>query len=178
MAKLLQIAQLGNSLLREKALEIKNPNSAKIKNLINDMITTLKDSNGVGIAAPQVYESKRMFILASKPSVKYPDALKMKPTVIINPKIIKLIGKKKKDWEGCLSIPGIRALVPRYSSVKVEFFNKDGKKKSKLFKDFIARIFQHEFDHLEGLVFLDRIETAKDIVTEKEYQKLISREKK
>ena len=178
MAKLLQIAQLGHPVLRKKALKINKPIFADVKNLIANMIATLKDNNGVGIAAPQVYESKRLFILASNPSQRYPDAPKMKPVPIINPKIIKYSGKKKKDWEGCLSVPGIRALVPRYLSIKVEYITRDGKKKTKLFKDFVARIFQHEYDHLEGLVFLDRIETVKDIITEKEYQKLIAKNTK
>jgi len=178
MAKLLQIAQLGHPILRKKALKINKPISSDIKNLINDMLATLKDSSGVGLAAPQIYQSKRLFILSSSPSPRYPDAPKMKPTPIINPKITKYSGKKKKDWEGCLSIPGIRAQVPRYPSIKVEYMTINSRKKTKMFKDFVARIFQHEYDHLEGMVFLDRLETVKDIITEKEYQKLIAKDKK
>ncbi len=175
MPKLLQIAQLGHSVLRKKSINISNVFDKEVQNLIDDLIATVKDVDGVGIAAPQVYESKRIFIIASKPSKRYPKAPTMRPTVVINPRIIEFSGKKVKDWEGCLSIPGIRALVPRFTIAKVEFTNRDGKKLTRTFKDFVARIFQHEYDHLEGIVILDRIVTTKDIVTEKEYQKIVAK---
>lgn len=174
MPRLLQIAQLGQPVLRRKASVVKNVADKEIQNLINDLILTVKEVDGVGIAAPQVYESKRLFILASHPNPRYPKAPKMKPTAIINPKIISHFNRMTKDWEGCLSIPGIRALVPRYQSVTVEFTTRQGKMVKRQFKDFVARIFQHEYDHLEGTVFLDRMETSKDIITEKEYQKIVS----
>lgn len=173
MPKLLQIAQLGCPILRRKAVVVKNVESKEIQALIDDLILTVKDVDGVGIAAPQVYESKQIFILASHPNSRYPKAPKMKPTAVINPKIISHSQKTIKDWEGCLSISSIRALVPRYDSIVVEFTTKQGKLVQHQFKGFIARIFQHEPDHLDGLVFLDRVETNKDIITEKEYQKIV-----
>jgi len=99
----------------------------------------------------------------------------MKPTAVINPKIISASKEIAKDWEGCLSVPGIRALVPRHTSILVEYTTVTGKKVKKQYKDFIARIFQHEYDHLEGKVFLDRIESTKDIITDKEYLRIISK---
>lgn len=173
MSKLLQIAQLGHPVLRRKAVVVKNVADKGIQTLIDDLILTIKDIDGVGIAAPQVYESKRIFILASHPNLRYPKAPKMKPLAVINPKIMAHSNKMIKDWEGCLSIPGIRALVPRYQSITVEFTTRKGKLEKRQFQGFVARIFQHEYDHLEGLIFLDRIESTKDIITEKEYQKLI-----
>ena len=175
MPRLLQIAQLGHQVLRQKAAVVKNLTDKEIQILIDDLIMTVKDIDGVGIAAPQVYESRRIFILASHPNPRYPKAPKMTPMVVINPKIISHSNKTVKDWEGCLSIPGIRALVPRYQSIEVEFTNRQGKKVKRQFKDFVARIFQHETDHLNGIVFLDRIETSKDIITEKEYTRLVSK---
>lgn len=172
MAKLLQIAHLGNKILRQKAALVKNVSDSKIQELIDDLIVTVKDVDGVGIAAPQVYESKRLFILASHPNPRYPKAPKMKPMAVINPKIISHSGKKSKDWEGCLSIPGIRALVPRWQSIQVEFTDRQNGIMTRSYHDFVARIFQHEFDHLNGIVFIDRLETTKDIITEKEYQKI------
>lgn len=80
-----------------------------------------------------------------------------------------------KDWEGCLSIPGIRALVPRYTQIEVSYKDINGKQNKAAYSDFLARIFQHEYDHLQGIVFLDRLETTKDIITEQEYQKLITK---
>jgi len=80
-----------------------------------------------------------------------------------------------KDWEGCLSIPGIRGLVPRYKTVRTKYLTRDGSIKEQTFSDFLARIFQHEYDHLNGISFLDRLESTKDIITEKEFNKLCPR---
>lgn len=172
---LLQVAQLGQPILRKKAKEVKEVHHADIQKLIHDLIATLMDVNGVGIAAPQVYQSVRLFIVASHPNPRYPNAPYMKPTAVINPKNVSVSKEIAKDWEGCLSVPGIRALVPRSTTISVEFTTADGKKVKKRYKDFIARIFQHEYDHLEGKVFLDRIESTKDIITDKEYLRIISK---
>lgn len=175
MSTLLQIAQLGHPVLRKKTKKAITISDEKIQTLINNLIATAKEVDGVGIAAPQVYQSLQIFILASYPNKRYPKAPKMKPTAIINPKIISYSKEIKKDWEGCLSIPGIRGLVPRSASVDVEYVTRTGKKVTRTYKDFVARIFQHEYDHLQGIVFLDRLETNKDIISEKEYQKQIAR---
>ncbi len=175
MAKLLQVAQLGHKILRKKVKEVQTIDSKEVQNLIDSLIETVMDVNGVGIAAPQVYENMRLFILASHPNPRYPNAPEMKPTAIINPQILWHSEVIVKDWEGCLSIPGIRGLVPRYKTIKVEYIDRKGKKVKKTFEDFVARIFQHENDHLDGIVFLDRMESTKDIITDKEYQKIISK---
>lgn len=172
---LLQIAQLGHIILRKKAKTVKDVKDLTVQKLIDDLITTVIDVDGVGIAAPQVYKSLRVFILASHPNSRYPKAPKMKPTAIINPKITVYSKEVKKDWEGCLSIPGIRGLIPRHYSINVEFTNRDGTRSKKTYKDFVARIFQHEFDHLEGIMFVDRIDSSKDLISEKEYQKLMKK---
>jgi peptide deformylase len=173
MAKLLQIAQLGNEVLRLKSKPVSKIGSHK--GLMEDLKATLKEVNGVGIAAPQVYESKRIFIIHSYPNPRYPEAPEFGPIAVINPEIISHSEAVEEDWEGCLSIPGIRALVPRYEEITVEYQTRDGKKERKRFKNFLARIFQHELDHLNGLVYLDRIKSAKDIVTEKEFLRIISK---
>lgn len=174
---LLQIAQLGHPSLRKKSLPVLNIKDPQIQNLIDNMIVTVMDGDGVGIAAPQVYQQARIFILASHPTSRYPDAPTLEPEAIINPKIIFRSDDIVKDWEGCLSIPGIRGLIPRYESIKVEYTARDGEKINKNLKGFLARIFQHEYDHLDGLVFLDRLEINKDIISEKEYQRMIKKEK-
>ena len=156
---------------------VENIKNQGIQKIINDLMATVIDVDGVGIAAPQVYQSVRLFIIASSPSPRYPNAPKMKPTAIINPTIVSTSSDKLKDWEGCLSVPGIRGLIPRYTSIIVEYTTRDGERKKRKFKDFVARIFQHEHDHLEGLVFLDRLESNKDIVSEKEYQRIIKKQK-
>lgn len=173
MSTLLQIAQLGQPVLREKAKPVTNVKDKKIQQLIDDLLVTVMDVNGVGISAPQVYRSLRIFIVASYPNPRYPNAPQMKPTPMINPRLISHSKKTKKDWEGCLSIPGIRGLVPRFTSVKIEYTSRNGKLvKTEYTNDFVARIFQHELDHLNGVVFLDRLDSNKDIITDKEYHKL------
>lgn len=174
MPKQLNISQLGHTILREPTQEVTEINNPDFQKLIDNMIVTVKNVNGLGIAAPQVYRQERAFIMASKPSNRYPNAPKMEPIAIINPTIISHSKETIKDWEGCLSIPGIRGLVPRYKSISVEFQDRTGKQISKVFTDFVARIFQHEYDHLKGIVFLDRLDSNKDIITEKEYQKIVS----
>jgi peptide deformylase len=141
--------------------------------LIDDLIATVVEVNGVGIAAPQVYESYQIFIISSHSNPRYPNAPEIEPTAVINPKIISHSDEIVKDWEGCLSIPGIRGLVPRYKSITAAYTTRDGKREEGEFMDFLARVFQHEYDHINGVVFLDRLESVRDIITEKEYQKLI-----
>ncbi len=170
---ILDIAELGNPILRCQAQSIEKVREPKILQLIDDLIATAELNNGVGIAAPQVSESYRLFIVASRPSIRYPQAPKMNPTAMINPTIISYSNEIVKDWEGCLSIPGLRGLVPRDRAIEVEYTTIAGDRVRKIFTDFIARIFQHELDHLDGIVFLDRLESNKDLYTEAEYQKRI-----
>lgn len=173
MSRLLQISQLGHPILREKAEEVQHIQNPEVQELIDDMIATVADVNGVGIAAPQVYRNERIFIIASRPGPRYPDAPELEPTAMVNPVIIHTSNNVEKEWEGCLSIPGIRGLVPRYKTIKVGYYTRKEKYVETELDDFIARIFQHELDHLNGMVFLDRLDSTKDVITEKEFQKLI-----
>lgn len=171
--KVLEITELGNPVLRERAREVEDVTDPAVQALIDDLIETAYHANGVGIAAPQVGNTGRVFIISSHPSVRYPDAPGLEPTAIINPEIISKSEETVKGWEGCLSIPGIRGLVPRAKTVRARYTTRDGKNEEKEFSDFVARVFQHELDHLDGILFLDRVESTRDIVTEKEYAKLL-----
>jgi peptide deformylase len=173
MSESLQIAQLGNPILRQQTQLIDNIQDKWLQQLIDDLLVTVSVSNGVGIAAPQVSRSYRLFIVASRPNPRYPNAPSMEPTAMINPKIIANSTEIVKGWEGCLSIPGIRGLVPRYQAIEVEYTSRDGKLHKQELTDFVARIFQHEYDHLDGIVFLDRVETTKEMISELEYQQRI-----
>jgi peptide deformylase len=173
MAEVLQIAQLGNPILRQQAQLVDNVRDESLQQLIDALVATAKTSNGVGIAAPQVSESYRLFIVASHPNPRYPNAPQMEPTAMINPRIMAHSTEVVKDWEGCLSLPGIRGLVPRYQAIEVEYTSRDGQLHRQELTDFVARIFQHEYDHLEGMVFLDRVESTHDLITEQEYQQRI-----
>ena len=173
MANKLDIAQLGADVIRKNATEVIDIDSSTTQKFIDDVMHTCKIEKGMGIAAPQVYQSRSIFIMSSEPNERYPNALKMEPVAIINPKIIFQSKEKIKDWEGCLSLPGIRALVPRYKKIDVSYTNRNGEEVNKVFEGFLARIFQHEFDHLNGTVFIDRVESTQDIVMEAEYYRII-----
>lgn len=172
MSKLLPIIKLGNPVLRQTSSLITNFKDAEIQQLIDDLMATVASSNGVGIAAPQVDQLQRLFIVASRPNPRYPNAPLMEATAMINPKIVSHSTEIVKAWEGCLSVPGIRGLVPRFKSVNVEYTDINGNLQQQELVDFVARIFQHEYDHLNGILFVDLVETTQDLVSEEEYQKL------
>lgn len=174
MAKLLQVAQLGQPLLRETSLPVKDIANVKIQTLIDEMLATVVDVAGLGLAAPQVYELSRIFIIASHPNPRYPDAPYMEPVAVINPKIIKHSRQQYDDWEGCLSIPGLRGLVPRWKWVEVSYQDRTGQQFKRKFIGLVGRIFQHEYDHLEGILFVDRVRSSKDLMTDKEYLRMIA----
>jgi peptide deformylase len=129
--------------------------------------------NGVGIAAPQVASSVRLFIVASRPSPRYPHAPVMEPTAMINPEIVDRSGELVAGWEGCLSVPGTRGSVLRDRAIEVTYFTKHGELVRQELTDFVARIFQHELDHLDGILFPDRVPNLTDLITEAEYLKII-----
>ena len=163
------IAQLGQPILRGVAGKIADPADVAIQALIDDMLVTVVEANGVGIAAPQVFEPLSLFIVASRPNPRYPHAPEMEPTAMINPEILWVSDEKEKCWEGCLSIPGLRGLVPRHKRIGVRYLTRAGDVREEEYADFLARIFQHEFDHVQGMVFIDRVESTRELVTEKEY---------
>ena len=167
------IAQLGASVLRSQSQPIAQIDDVRIIDLIESLIATAAAHNGVGIAAPQIFQPYRLFIVASHPSVRYPHAPTMPPTAMINPRILSHSDEWVKDWEGCLSVPNTRGLVPRYREIEVAYTTQQGELKQQVLTDFIARIFQHELDHLNGVVFTDRVTDPDDLYTEAEYQKII-----
>jgi len=167
-----EIAQLGAKVLRQPAQEVGDVHSLEIRRIIETMRTTLAASQGVGLAAPQISVLKRIIIVASRPTARYPTAPMMEPTVMINPAFQAVSDDQEKGWEGCLSIPGIRALVPRYKEIMIRYTDEKGAVNEARLEGFVARIFQHEADHLDGKVYLDRVVDSKDIISESEYFKL------
>ncbi|WP_114325774.1 peptide deformylase [Candidatus Colwellia aromaticivorans] len=163
------IAQLGNAVLRQKAAEVQNILADECQKIISQMMLAVSEAGGVGIAAPQIHHSVRIFIMCSKPNTRYPDAPLMAPTAIINPEILHYSSDKVKGWEGCLSVPSMRGLVPRHSQIDVRYFDQQGNEQKKELTGFIARIFQHELDHLNGLTFIDQLESTKDLISEFEW---------
>ncbi len=179
MPKTLKITELGDPILRRKAKVVSNAKlrSKTFQSLIDNMVRTCDVKDGVGIAAPQVSHGDQMFILWSRSGKRYKNVPKLGPIAIINPKILSRSKKIIKDWEGCLSIPGIRGLVPRPDRVDVSFTTREGERIKAKVTGFVARIFQHEYDHLNGIVFLDRTD-PRDLLTESEFKKLLKKKKK
>ena len=169
----LTVCQLGNPVLREIAQPIADVRDREVQQLIDQMLVALKENKGVGLAAPQIGRSLQLVIIASHPNERYPHAPQMEPTAMVNPKIIAHSVETEKGWEGCLSVLMIRGLVPRYCEIEVAYTDRLGDRQQTKLTDFVARIFQHEYDHLEGKVFLDRVETNLDLVSELEYQNIL-----
>ncbi|MCW3173164.1 peptide deformylase [Shewanella sp. FYR11-62] len=151
----LPIATVGEKILAQHAQAVIEFDHS-IQLLAENMLTTMIAANGVGIAAPQVFSSVAMFIMASRPNPRYPDAPNMSPVVVINPHIIERSTLMELAEEGCLSIPGQRIKIWRHAQIKVQYHDLNGNLISNTLVGFIARIFQHEFDHIQGITLLER----------------------
>ncbi|MBD1911946.1 MULTISPECIES: peptide deformylase [unclassified Leptolyngbya] len=173
MPELLEIAQLGNPALREIAQPVLDLHNLEFQGFLDRLLATMLEGNGVGIAAPQVGRSLQALIVASRPNLRYPQAPLMEPVIMLNPQLLSHDDEVVVDWEGCLSIPGLRGQVPRYRAIEISYMTRDGKMVRQELTDFVARIFQHEFDHLSGKVYLDRVAQVQDLVTEQEYLKRV-----
>jgi peptide deformylase len=173
----LEICQLGHPSLRQGLAqgiaEITDFADPRLQELIDELLVKVGAANGVGIAAPQVGVNLALVIIASRPTLRYPHAPTMSPTVMLNPQILATEPMMVKDWEGCLSVPGIRGQVPRHRSVTIAYADRWGQAQQQHLTDFVARIFQHEYDHLQGKVFLDRVESTLDLISEAEYHRRI-----
>lgn len=156
------ILRMGNPLLYERAKEVENLDSEDLDQIINDMLHTMKNANGVGLAAPQIGIGKRIIIFGFKNNPRYPDAPLVPLTVLINPVIEILSDEKESGWEGCLSVPGLRGLVPRYTKIKYSGYDFTNKHNIERTVDgFHARVVQHEMDHIDGILFPHRVENMK-----------------
>jgi len=156
MGQILDIGTIDNPLLRQKAAEIADPQDPKLAVLVDNMLTTMLASDGVGIAAPQVGWPLRVVIVASRPNPRYPDAPEMEPVIMVNPVILSRSSELEEGLEGCLSVPGDKRLVMRHHTVEVCWHDLEARRQQQSFTGFIARIIQHEVDHLDGILFPDR----------------------
>lgn len=172
----MKIAQVGETILHQIAKPVADQaiNSDAFQAFVDELLSTMLDANGVGIAAPQVFDERAVMIIASRPSPRYPNAPEMEPLVLINPKVIQRAQDSVKDWEGCLSVPGLRGYIRRASWVEIEYQQRDGSKVSERLSGFVARIFLHEFDHLIGKTWLDHVELNTDIMAESVWRKKVA----
>jgi len=161
---------LGHPLLRQPSQAIEDPSDPGLQPFIDQMLKVMTAANGVGLAAPQLGRAQRLIVVASRPNPRYPNAPLMEPTVMLNPGLIAASDEMEKGWEGCLSVPGTRGQVRRSCTVEVAYLDRWGQPQRQVWQGFIARIFQHEYDHLEGKVFLDRVEHSGDLLSEADYQ--------
>ena len=160
---ILKVARMGHPVLRAKArpLEKAEIRSAVVQKLIDDMMDTMAEYHGVGLAAPQVHEGLRIFVAALDDGEE--DEEEAAPLALINPEITVVGSDVIEDWEGCLSIPDIRGRVPRARQIVVRGFERSGKKMELRASGFTARVIQHETDHLDGVLFLDRMKTFQSL---------------
>ena len=160
MSVVLAVAQRGEGILTLKAATVANSefNSDWLTALASAMQATMLARNGVGIAAPQVYVSKRVIIVASRANLRYPDAPDMPAVVMVNPEILEKSDNTILGEEGCLSVPDERGMVARAEMVKVRYFTLEGEQIETVFHGFPARIVQHEVDHLDGVLFVERLD--------------------
>jgi peptide deformylase len=156
---ILKVARLGHPVLRKITENVsqRELQSPALQKFIDDMIETMKEYDGVGLAADQVHESKQIAVLEVADNPRYPEKPRVPLTVLVNPTIAPLSEDIEEDWEGCLSIPDLRGMVPRYRSIRVQALDREGKEIDFVANEFHARVIQHEFDHLNGKVYLDRM---------------------
>lgn len=171
----LPIVRLGHPQLRTpaEALEPEHLATAEVQAFIDDMIDTMREAGGVGLAAPQVACGWQIFIyeLASDdPEVEIP------LTVVVNPMVESAVRELEEDWEGCLSIPDLRGLVPRHAEVRLRALDRHGEPLDYVAYDFEARVIQHEFDHLNGVIFLDRMRDFRSLAFMDEWREYLASE--
>jgi len=164
----MKIATLGESVLKKPAQTVIHFDDA-LMSFVERLRQTMEVHKGIGIAAPQVFDSRAIMILAPRPNARYPYCPIMESITLINPEIYELANETEEDWEGCLSVPGIRGLVKRPTRVRFSYQDLKGEKHILEWQGFLARIFLHEYDHLLGKTWLDRIDNVSHIISEEVY---------
>ena len=152
-----EVLKMGDPRLLAVAQPVAEFGSPELKTLLTDMQDTMRDLNGAGLAAPQIGVGLRVVIFGFEDNPRYPDADSVPFTILINPQLTPLSEIQDEGWEGCLSVPGMRGLVPRYRELRYTGFDADGNPIDRTVKDFHARVVQHEVDHLDGILYPRRI---------------------
>jgi len=161
---ILKVARLGHPVLRKVAapIPLDQIRSPEIQRLIDDMVETMREYNGAGLAANQVHTLHQVCVIEVNGNPRYPEAQGIPLTVLVNPVVTPLTAEMEEGWEGCLSVPDMRGMVPRYSMVRLEARDRRGETIDLVAREFFARVIQHETDHLNGIVYVDRM---KDLST-------------
>ncbi|MGH7278918.1 MAG: peptide deformylase [Candidatus Rokuibacteriota bacterium] len=156
---ILKVARLGHPVLRvpARAVPVDQIRSAEVQCFIDDMVETMREYDGAGLAANQVHTLRQIAVIEVQGNPRYPEAPSIPLTVVINPVVTPLTEETEEGWEGCLSVPDMRGRVPRVTAVRLECYDREAQKVDLVAKDFFARVIQHETDHLNGIVYLDRM---------------------
>ncbi len=175
---ILKVAHLGNPILRKVAEPVppQDIGTPQVQRLVDDLIETMLEYDGAGLAAPQVHVLQQIVVFEVEDNPRYPEAGAIPLTVLINPKITPLTQHMDEDWEGCLSVPELRGKVPRCTQVRIEAYDRAGKKLNYLAKDFHARVAQHECDHLLGKIFVDRMRSLESLAFLPEFQRYVAKD--
>jgi peptide deformylase len=152
-----EVLRMGHPLLRERAKPVEEFGTPELRSLLQDMTDTMAAKNGAGLAAPQIGVGQRIVIFGVEANPRYPDAEPVPFTVLVNPKIVILTREIEEDWEGCLSVPGMRGVVPRYTKLRYSGFDIEGNPVEREAEGFHARVVQHECDHLDGILYPQRM---------------------
>lgn len=152
-----EILRMGDPRLLRVARPVEDIRDPGLRTIVADMYETMEAANGVGLAAPQIGVDLRLMIFGFEANPRYPDALPVPVTTLINPWVEILTDETEEGWEGCLSVPGMRGLVPRATRIRYGGTLEDGGVLEREAEGFHARVFQHEFDHLEGVLYPQRI---------------------
>jgi len=170
---ILKVARMGHPVLRQEAEPIppEQITSPEVQDFIDDMIETMYDYDGAGLAAPQVHVSKQIVVMEVSQNPRYPNAPAIPLTVYINPEITPLTEEMDEDWEGCLSVPGLRGRVPRYTKIRLRAYDRDGQRVDFVAEGFHARVIQHECDHLWGKLYIDRVRDPTSLTFMEEFMK-------
>jgi peptide deformylase len=163
---ILKVARMGHPVLRARAraIEPAEISTPRIQQLIDDMFETMREYQGVGLAAPQVHQSLRLFVAGFPPDDEDDTRATRVPLMaLINPEVLPVGQEIVEDWEGCLSIPDIRGRVPRAEQISVRAFDRKGKRLEMRAGGFTARVIQHETDHLNGVLFFDRMKSFESL---------------
>ena len=153
-----EILKMGDPRLLRVAPPVTGFGSPELHALVADLLDTMEAANGAGLAAPQIGVDLQVVIFGFARNDRYPDAPPVPRTVLVNPVITPLTEEKAEDWEGCLSIPDIRGRVPRFTHIRIDALDRKGKPFQMELRNFPARVVQHETDHLDGVLFFDRME--------------------
>ena len=170
---ILKVARLGHPVLRQQAqpLSPEEIRAPETQQFIDDLIETMREYDGAGLAANQVHSLKQIAVIEVFGNPRYPDAPHIPLTVVINPVVTPLTEDMEEGWEGCLSVPDMRGRVPRFTAVRLECRDREGEKVDLVAKDFFARVIQHETDHLKGIVYVDRMRDLSSLSHIAEWQR-------